>query len=124
MPVRSLSSSVFKWPDVRDVEQALQRWIETNANARPEVLRVGVIGSYARNDWSMGSDLDLIVILKDCGQPFYQRANEWDATLLPVPADLLICTEAEWLEMKKWGGRFAGTVAREAVWLYEKNEKK
>ena len=120
MPLRSLSSSVFRWPDARKTEKALRNWLKKYIKTKPGVLRVGVVGSYARNDWSMGSDLDLIVILKECDQPFWRRASEWDITALPVPTDLLIYTEAEWQEMKKRGGRFAYTVVREAVWIYEK----
>jgi Zn-dependent peptidase ImmA (M78 family) len=37
---------------------------------------------------------------------------------LPVPADLVIYTEAEWEQMRAEARRFARTVEAEAVWLY------
>lgn len=51
MPVRSLSSSVFKWPDKATVERAVQLWAEKVAAQRKDVLRIGYFGSYARGDW-------------------------------------------------------------------------
>jgi hypothetical protein len=39
-------------------------------------------------------------------------------TGLPVPADLLVYTREEWERLQAEGGRFARTVAREAMWLF------
>jgi predicted nucleotidyltransferase len=36
----------------------------------PEVVRVGYFGSYARGDWGVGSDLDLIIIVDRSDEPF------------------------------------------------------
>lgn len=47
MPVRSLSSSVLKWPDVQTVDLAVRRWAEHIAQHRTDVLRLGYFGSYA-----------------------------------------------------------------------------
>jgi uncharacterized protein len=51
MPVRSLSSSVFVWPDARTVHQAVGRWAERIGRGRKDVRRIGYFGSYARGDW-------------------------------------------------------------------------
>ncbi len=48
MPVRSLNSSVFKWPDKTAVDQAVRAWVENSLAMRKDVLRVGYFGSYAR----------------------------------------------------------------------------
>jgi predicted nucleotidyltransferase len=117
MPVRSLSSSVFKWPDKATVERAVQLWAEKVAAQRKDVLRIGYFGSYARGDWGVGSDLDLIIIVRDSQQPFERRAAEWDTLELPVPADVLVYTEEEWQRLKQSGGFFA-SLEGDAVWLY------
>ncbi len=117
MPVRSLSSSVLKWPDAREIDQAVRRWAEQAVTARPEILRVGYFGSYARGDWGVGSDLDLVIIVERAEEPFERRATQWDTTELPVPAELLVYTKAEWDRLGE-GGRFYQTVMREAVWVY------
>ena len=116
MPVRSLSSSVLRWPDDTAVRKALTRWGVRAVLEHAGVQRIGYIGSYARGDWGVGSDVDIIVVLKDSSLPFDRRPTEWDTTGLPVPADLLVYTEEEWASLPA-DGRFAQTVRNEAMWL-------
>ncbi len=123
MPVRSLSSSVLKWPDKETVDFAVHRWAGRMARARKDVLQIGYFGSYARGDWGVGSDLDLIVIIESSSKPVERRAAEWDTADLPVPADILVYTEDEWQKMRSQG-RLGRTVMRVAVWVYRKVELK
>lgn len=118
MPVRSLNSRVLKWPDAETVHQAVLNWAAEVAKARADVLRIGYIGSYARGDWGVGSDLDLVVVVEAEERPFVTRAAVWDLSPLPVPADLLVYTRAEWQTLLERGGRFARVLAEEAVWVY------
>ena len=115
MPVRSLNSSVFKWPHAKAVDDAARRWAAEESQTRKGVLRVGYFGSYARGDWGVGSDLDLVVVVESSTLAFERRAVEWDTTKLPVPTDLLVYTRDEWEGLT---GRFRDTLEREAVWMY------
>jgi hypothetical protein len=72
-----------------------------------------------RNTWGVGSDLDLIAIVRDSNERFDRRAVRWDLTGLPVPADLMVYTEAEWAAMKTRRARFVRVVEAEAYWLYD-----
>ncbi len=118
MPVRSLRSSVLKWPDQETVLGALRRWTDRVARKHENLRRLGYCGSYARGDWGVGSDLDIIVVVADSPLPFERRAVGWDATELPVPADVLVYTEAEWRAFEE---RPTGPpdFVREAVWILE-----
>jgi predicted nucleotidyltransferase len=116
MPVRSLNLSVFKWPDAKTVDAAARRWAKAAAKGRDDVVKIGYFGSYARGDWGVGSDLDLIIILESSTQPFERRSVEWKTTGLPVQADVLVYTKAEWETLH--ATRFHQTVMREAVWIY------
>jgi predicted nucleotidyltransferase len=78
------------------VDQAARQWAVQMARLRPDVVRIGYFGSYARGDWGPGSDLDLAVIVEREDRPFERRSARWDMTSLPVPADLLVYTAAEW----------------------------
>ncbi len=120
MPVRSLHSSVHSWPDVQKVDQAVRQWAELTARARTEVLRIGYFGSYARGDWGVGSDLDLIIVVEWADQPFERRGAQWDITELPVPADVLVYTEEEWDLLGREGKRFYRTVMMEGCWVWER----
>lgn len=88
------------------------------AARHPEVLRLACSGSFARGDWGTGSDLDLLAIVRSTAERFERRANAWNLTQLPVPADLVVYTEAEWDALRTGGARFAQVVEREGRWLY------
>ena len=118
MPVRSLNSSVLVWPNRKEVDAAARDWARREARRHPELVRVGYFGSYARGDWGVGSDLDLLAIVRDREEPFERRAMGYDLLKLPVPAELLVYTEAEWDRLIASGSPFARRVQRETVWLH------
>jgi len=115
MPVRSLHTSVLKWPDAGTVGAAVRQWAREMRRDRPEVIRLGYFGSYARGDWGVGSDLDLVIVVSSAEEPFERRGARWPTTDLPVPTDVLVYTDEEWQRLAP--GRFGQTVIREAVWL-------
>ncbi len=115
MPTRSLNSSVLKWPSADEVEKALHAWVKT-LNL-PELVALGYFGSYARGDYGVGSDLDLVLVVRESHYPFVERAAHLPLEKLPVPAEALVYTEDEWKKLIKSGSRFAQTLARETRWL-------
>lgn len=122
MPVRSLSSPILKWPDAQTVDSAVRRWTEKVARHRGDVLRVGYFGSYARGDWGVGSDLDLIIIVEHTDLPFDRRNVSWKVNALPVPVDVLIYTQTEWQALREQKARFYSMVMQEAVWILGEDE--
>src|SRR5436309_7063503 len=96
MPVRSLRSSVLRWPDRREVERRAAEWAAQEAQRHPGLLRLGYFGSYARGDAGVGSDLDLIAVVESSSDPFERRSLDWDLSSLPVPAEILVYTRQEW----------------------------
>lgn len=118
MPVRSLSSSVLRWPKRSEVDAALRRFAVREAQHRPDLILLGYFGSYARNEAGVGSDLDIVAVLQSDDQPFERRALNWDTSILPVPTDLVIYTVEEWKSLHQRGGRFATTLQAETVWVY------
>ncbi len=119
MPVRSLSSSILRWPDAAAVDQAVRRWAQTVVQGRWGVVAIGYFGSYARGDWGVGSDLDLVIIVTSCEEPFERRAVAWDMRELPVPTDVLVYTAREWQDQNR-ERRFYKTLMRETVWVHGK----
>ncbi len=117
MPVKSSNSSVLVWPTRAQVASALQRWAAELVRQRGDLTRLGYFGSFAASRWGVGSDIDLVAVVCDSHLPFERRGVEWDLTPLPVPADLLVYTEAEWRKLVATGGRFGKMLAREVVWI-------
>ncbi len=76
-----------------------------------------MFGSYARGDWGVGSDIDLVLIVRDTDVPLIERGRMFDVLSLPLSTDVFVYTEEEWRSMLK-EGRFAPHVEREAVWIY------
>ena len=118
MPVRSLTSSVLKWPDRETIDRAVRKWVTVEGGKHRELRRLGYFGSYAGDKWGVGSDLDLIAIVANASEPFERRNLTWDLEPLPVPADLLVYTEEEWEKLRKKGGKFIRTLDLETVWIY------
>ena len=123
MPVRSLNSSVLKWPDRNQVEESLKKWIPKVIEKHSNVLKLGYFGSYARGDWGVGSDLDLVAIVSASDEPIEARSLQWDLNELPVQAELIIYTLEEWESLRKEGRRFILTLEEETVWLYNSDNK-
>ena len=118
MPVRSLNSSVIKWPSEEEVKKSLFEWTEQLTKERGDVIRIGYFGSYARGDWGVGSDLDLIILLKKSDKPFERRGIDFDTSPLPVPTELLVYTGDEWGKLKNDENGFYPAVSREVIWVY------
>jgi hypothetical protein len=66
--------------------------------------------------------LDLVAIVDHAEESFERRALQWDVNELPVPVQLIVYSSMEWEWLKQEGGRFARTLERETVWVYEKDE--
>ncbi|HVP18958.1 MAG TPA: nucleotidyltransferase domain-containing protein [Spirochaetia bacterium] len=90
------------------------------ADSTPELLAVGYIGSYARGDWGVGSDVDVVLVLEKSDVPFERRALAFDTMELPVPADMLVYTRKEFTDLLARGGRFAATIRREIAWAWQR----
>jgi len=116
MPTRSLRSASMRWPGSREVDAGFRAWARRVLATRPEVLRVGYFGSYARGDHGVGSDLDVVLVVRPSPDPFPSRVPGVDDAGLPVPADILVFTEAELDAMRRQGRRLAREIDSTAVW--------
>ena len=109
MPIRSLNSSVLKWPDRDAVHSAVAALAGRLRATYPAISAVGYFGSYVRGDWGVGSDVDLIIRVSE---------EDWDtmidATSLPVPADVLVYTDSQWTAVQ---GRMRKVLYEEVVWV-------
>lgn len=117
MPVRSLHSSILRWPSRQDVDTAFRQWAAQHEQDLEGAIAIGYFGSYARGDAGVGSDLDVVMILQECDLPFVQRSQTWDFLSIPVPVEAHIYTAAEWAQLAVTQPRFYDTLERETVWI-------
>jgi len=104
------------------VDEAVRSWVQTQAKRHAELLKLGYFGSYARGDWGVGSDLDLLAVVDRASEPFERRSVKWDLSSLPVPADLLVYAQDEWQRLHFENSRFANLIRTEVVWIFSRGE--
>ncbi|MEN8806003.1 MAG: nucleotidyltransferase domain-containing protein [Desulfobacterales bacterium] len=96
----------------------MRLWTAEQVRVRPEIVRLGYFGSYARGDWGVGSDLDVIAIVRKTAEPFERRLLEWDLTSLPVPAEIIVYSLLEWEKLEQGKTRFFRMLDRDVVWTF------
>ena len=76
-----------------------------------------MFGSYGRGHAGVGSDLDLVLVLRECAEPIWDRLRRWDTGSLPLACDLLVYSQAEWCSLPEWNPRLAATLRKDTRWL-------
>lgn len=122
MPKRSLRSSVFRWPRAADVEAASRAWAEEVAARDATVRRIVCFGSLADGRWGVGSDLDLFIEVSSTDLPLADRSHAFDTSSLPVPADVIVHTSGEVLQMRAEKRRFAREIDEKGIVLYMRGD--
>ena len=69
MPVPSPSGSALRWPAADEVLERAAFWAATQKQGHPDLLAVGVFGSYGRGTAGVGSDLDLLLVQRHFNEP-------------------------------------------------------
>jgi len=106
---------VLKWPDKSEVVNALRAWATRVRRSCPSILHVGYIGSYAREDWGVGSDLDVIVVVKESSDKAGVLSSDMKA--IPVPVDLRVFSLAEWEGILRGATRFSRVLREEGSFV-------
>jgi hypothetical protein len=96
----------------------MRHWTAEQVGLRPEIVRLGFFGSYARGDWGVGSDLDVIAIVRKTAEPFERRSLEWDLISLPVPAEIIVYSLPEWEKLEQGNTLFFRMLDRDVVWTF------
>jgi predicted nucleotidyltransferase len=106
---------VLRWPNRAEVLAAVAKW--ARELELPGLVAVGVFGSYARGDWGVGSDVDLVVIVDRSERPPIERPVDLPLEKLPVPAEAIVYTREEWKRLPTTNPHFAAVLQREVVWV-------
>ena len=116
MPVKSFNSRVLKWPKKEEVHRSVEAWAKQICEKFPTIVLVGYFGSYARDDWGVGSDLDVVMVVKGTVEDDLKRDAGLSLKGLPVPVDLLFYSAKEWQSMSN-DTRFGKMIKTETVWV-------
>jgi len=106
--------------DKEAVWQALRELAPRLAEDHPEILRIAVFGSLARDEAVPGSDVDLLIVLRDSDLAFPDRFNRYRPDRFPVGVEVFAYTEEEIEEMLSEGNPFLKRALEEAISLFER----
>lgn len=95
MPPKSSSSVVIKSIDRRRVERAVVGYADDLRRNHPEIERVIWFGSWVAGLPSVGSDVDLCIIVSESREQPRDRLPHYLPDRFPTGMDLLIFTIAE-----------------------------
>jgi hypothetical protein len=84
---KSFGSVVVYSVDRVAVEEALDRFVAA-CREREEVLAVVLFGSFARGGFGVGSDVDLLLILRESPLPFPDRIPLYRPVDFPIDVDV------------------------------------
>lgn len=92
------------------------------ADRHPEVLRILLFGSFAREDYGTRSDLDLIIILRESNEPAPQRLDRFLAYAPAYPTDILVYTDEELRARISGGDAFLARALKESIQVWPQGE--
>jgi len=104
------------------VDRAVRLWAAAETKRRTDIVRLGYFGSYARGDWGMGSDLDVIAVVDETHLPFEKRPVNYRLEHLPVASEILVYTVDEWDALLTRDSRFSRMLKSEVVWIYDRTK--
>jgi predicted nucleotidyltransferase len=90
-----LSSVVIKSVDAAAVRRAADEWAARLLVTRPDVEKIVVFGSFAKDTYAPGSDLDVFILLSGSNKPFRERIPDFLPDTFPVGMDLFPYTQEE-----------------------------
>ena len=114
MPRKSSHSVRHDAVPLDRVLAAAATWVKQLKQDRPEVVRVGYYGSYARGDYVPGSDFDVLVEVRSSD---IARLRDRNAAYLPesfpVGVELFVYTTQELERLRTEGSAFITAIDRE-----------
>lgn len=89
------SSAVPRFVNREEIIDLARRTAKQIGEGYPHVLKVFLIGSFARGDYGARSDLDLLVVLRASDRSIPERLDELLKYTPAFPTDLLPLTQKE-----------------------------
>ena len=95
--MREPSSSSVKvtFTNREQILKALENLIQEWTQQHPELEQVILFGSFARGDYFPGSDVDVVIVLKESKAPFLDRITKFRPTSFPMDIDIFPYTRDE-----------------------------
>jgi len=88
------------------------------ASLHTEVVKVLLFGSFAREDYGVRSDMDLLIVVRHSDEPARERIGRFLEHAPAYPTDMLVYTESEVRIRLSEGDPFLTRALQEAIQLF------
>ncbi len=117
MPEKSSGSVKVFFADKQKVLSDLADYAAKLKQTRPDVVKVGLFGSYATDTYGPASDADLLIVLSHSDKRFMDRSPQFVPDNLTVGCDVFCYTQEEIERMTKRNNPWLKHILREILWL-------
>ena len=118
MQTRSSDSVKIRYLDKPGIMKAISRLVEELSQKYPEIERISLFGSFARDEAVPGSDVDILIVLTDSDLPFKDRIREYMPSSFPVGIDVVPYTKSEMDTMLSQGNYFLKSAEQDSILLF------
>ena len=94
-----MNSVAIKSVDAAKVRQCADDYARELVAAHPEIEEIIIFGSFAKDTYAPGSDLDVFIVLEHASRPMRDRIAAFVPASSPVPVDVFPFTRAEMEEL-------------------------
>jgi len=98
-----LSTVTVTWFDKDAAWRAVAAYASALGARDPDVEEIRVFGSLVKGTAVPGSDVDLLIVLRDSNRPFLDRIAAYVPGAFPCPVDVFPYTRAEIARMAREG---------------------
>jgi predicted nucleotidyltransferase len=108
----------IEYLDKPAIAKAIARLVEELSQKYPEIERISLFGSFARDEAVPGSDVDILIVLTDSDLPFKDRITKYMPSSFPVGIDVFPYTRSEMEAMLDQGNYFLKSAEEDSIVLF------
>jgi uncharacterized protein len=112
---RSSPSVKIRYLDKDEIWKSLRKSIKELRERYPEIEQVILFGSFARGEAVPGSDLDLLIILRESSLPFLERIGRYLPSKCGIGVEVFPYTKEELKFLVTEGNHFLKRALEEGV---------
>jgi predicted nucleotidyltransferase len=117
------SSAKPRFADRREILAIARQTALRIAQDHPDVLKIMLFGSFAREDYGARSDLDLLIVLEHSDQPPHERLTGFLRCASKYPTDMLVLTQTQLEARLADGDLFLRRAISEGILLYPESDE-
>jgi predicted nucleotidyltransferase len=108
----------IEYLDKPGIMKAITQFAEEAPQKYPEIEKIYLFGSFARDEAVPGSDVDILIVLTDSHLPFRDRVSQYMPSSFPIGIDVFPYTRSEIETMLSQGNNFLESAGKDLKVLF------